>query len=118
MVRNEQRDNVQMEVDEEVEYENMQPMTEENVLREETEIEIPHQQYLETCFRRQIGLSIDKPQKMDIFTFTKKRVAKGYQQIVTTCQGMYYEMRWEHVDWGQWKNKRTTVGGDWCSASA
>ena len=74
--------------------------------------EIPHKAYLEECFRRQIGLPIDKSQRIDIFSYTDRRIAKGYQQIVTTCQGMYYEIREE--DWEHWNGKRLTIGGDWC----
>ena len=51
---------------------------------------------------------------MNIYTFTDKRIAKGYQRVVTTCQGMYYELKEEQVEWENWHGKRATVGGDWC----
>ena len=76
--------------------------------------DIPHRAFLESSFRNQIVLGIDKPQKINIYSFTNKRVAKGYRRVVTTCKGMYYEMRREQVDWAHWNNRRVTVGGDWC----
>ena len=76
--------------------------------------EVPHKSFLEECFRKQIGYAIERPQNIDIYTYTNKRVAKGYQQVVTTCQGMYYEMKKEQVNWRQFKDTRLTVGGDRC----
>ena len=101
-------------MEEEDEFEEQEPITEEKELGNENRMEIPHKTYLETCYTRQIGLPIEEPQRIDIFSFTNKRIAKGYQQIKTTCQGMYYEMRSEQVDWKQWNNRRATVVGDWC----
>ena len=74
--------------------------------------DIPYKYYLEACFRKQLGLSTENQQQVNIYSFTNKRLAKGYQRVVTTCQGMYWETRKEQIEWEQWKNRRVTVGGD------
>ena len=76
--------------------------------------EIPHRAFLEDCFQRQIGLPIHKRQTKTIYSFTDKKVAKGYTKVVTTCQGMYYEMEWEQVNWDSFKDRKITIDGDWC----
>ena len=93
-------ESLEMEVEEEEEEEQIRhkPRIEQKVIGNKNSGEIPHRSFLETCYRRQIGLAIEKPQKVDIFSYTHKRVAIGYQRIVTTCQGMYFEMREEDVE--------------------
>ena len=90
------------------------PQKRETEVRKEKKNEVPHKSFLEDCYRKQIGHSIEKPQNIDIYSYTNRRVAKGYQQVVTTCQGMYYEMTKEQVEWRQFKDTRLTIGGDRC----
>ena len=78
------------------------------------EIRRGHRKYLEECFRQQIGLPIDNWRNTNIYSFTDHRVAKGYQKVVTTCQGMYYEIKENQVDWESMGRKRLTIGGDFC----
>ena len=92
--------------------EDAQNMDEE--LRNKNRKNIPHKSYLEECFRKQKGRTTEKPQRCDIYNFTNKRIAKGYQRILTACQGMYYEISDEQIDWTHWNDKRSTVCGDWC----
>ena len=109
-----QREELEMQVEDDAEAAKQCPLIENKNRIDDKGKEIPHRAFLESCFRKQIGLGIDSPQKINIYSFTNKRVAKGYQRVVTTCQGMYYEMRREEVDWEQWNKRRVTVGGDWC----
>ena len=81
---------------------------------EQTKPEIAHREYLEGCYRRQIGLPLDKKQRINICSYTDHKVAKGYQKVVTTRQGMYYELTEEQVMWRELPKKRLTVGGDLC----
>ena len=78
------------------------------------EIRREHKNYLEDCFRKQIGLPTDRGQSISIHSFTDHRVAKGYQKVIATCQGMYYETKHNQVDWEKMGRKRLTVGGDFC----
>lgn len=82
--------------------------------RHTAEIGRGHRKYLEECFRQQIGLPTDRWQNINIYSFTDNRVAKGYQKVVTTCQGMYYEINENQVDWESVGRKRLTIGGDLC----
>ena len=80
-----------------------------------TEIpELPHRRFLEECFSRQIGLPIHKRQTKNIYSFTNMMVSKGYTKVVTTYQGMYYEMEKEQVNWGSFRDRKITIDGDWC----
>ena len=76
--------------------------------------ELPHRAFLEDCFQRQIGLPLHKRQMKTIYSFTDKKVAWGYTNVVTTCQGMYYEMEKEQVNWDSFKDRKITIDGDWC----
>ena len=51
-----------------------------------------HFKNLNECFQEQIGVSMDLPQSLNIFNFDEKLIAKGYDRVVTTWQGMF----WEH----------------------
>ena len=73
-----------------------------------------HKKYLEDCYWSHIGLPIERWQNIDIYSFTGYRVAKGYQKVVTTCQGMYYEIASKQVDWSKMGDSKLTVGGDLC----
>ena len=44
----------------------------------------PHNDYLEDCLIKQIGLPPDRPQNIGIYSFKDKKVASGYMRIVTT----------------------------------
>ena len=81
---------------------------------EQIKPEKAHREYLEGCYRRQIGLPLDKKQSINIYSYTDHKVARGYQKVVTTCQGMYYELTEEQVLWRELPKERLTVGGDLC----
>ena len=82
--------------------------------RNRSEIEKAHRKYLEDCYWSQIGLPIIRQQNINIYSFTDYIVAKGYKKVVTTCQGLYYEMERKQIDWRKMGNMRLTVGGDQC----
>ena len=71
------------------------------------------EEYLEECFRKQIGMATQRPQRINIYNFQNKKVANGYQRVVTTCQGMYFEMTKQQVEWGNLKDRGVTIGGDY-----
>ena len=48
--------------------------------------------FLTTCFQDQIGVKMDIPQSMNIFNFDEMLIAKGFDRVVVTWQGVY----WEH----------------------
>ena len=73
----------------------------------------PHEEYLEECFRNQIGMPTERPQRINIYNFKNKLVANGYQRVVTTWQGMYYEMTKQQVEWRNLKDRGVTIGGDY-----
>ena len=89
-------------------------MTTEDLYTEQVKTEIAHREYLEGCYRRQIGLPLAKKQRINIYSYTDHRVARGYQKVVTTRQGMYYELTKEQVLWKELPKERLTVGGDLC----
>ena len=90
------REQNDMELEDELEW---IPETDGNRKRKQKMNEIRHKSHLEECYRRQIGLEVDTPHRIDIFSFKNRRIAWGYQRIVTTCQGMYYEISEDQVDW-------------------
>ena len=98
----------------EVELEERQTARNERPRRkaEQVDIKIPHEEYLEECFRQQIGLPLDQPQRTNIYSYRDKMIANGYQRVFTTWQGMYYEMTEQQVVWSTFTEKTTTVGGD------
>ena len=103
-----------MDIDDQEEVARIDQETRKREFRHKSEIRRGHRKYLEECFRKQIGLPVDSWQNTNIYSFTDHRVAKGYQKVVTTCQGMYYEIKENQVDWGSVGRKRLTIGGDFC----
>ena len=89
-------------------------MDTDDLYTEQVKTRIAHREYLEGCYRRQIGLPLAKKQRINIYSYTDHRVARGYQKVVTTCQGMYYELTNEQVIWKELPKERLTVGGDLC----
>ena len=81
---------------------------------EQSKIWWEHRDYLQKSYKRQIGLPLDEKQDISIYSFTEHRVAKGYQKVVTTCQGMYYELTKEQVEWKMLPKRSLTIGGDTC----
>ena len=71
----------------------------------------PHSRYLQDCFRRQLRLPLEGPVRVDIYSYQDKRVATGYQRVITTWQGMYFELRYRDVDWGQVAPRNPTMDG-------
>ena len=90
------------------------PKPEESRYTEQAKIRKEHRKYLEKCYERQIRLPLDEKQDISIFSFTEHRVARGYQKVVTTCQGMYYELTKEQVVWRTVPMRSVTIGGDEC----
>ena len=48
--------------------------------------------FLIECFQKQIGVPMNEPLSMNIFNFDETLIAKGFNRVVTTWQGMF----WEH----------------------
>ena len=95
---------------------NKPPRRRERVPRntgEQSKRKTPHEDYLAECFRQQIRLPLEDPQKITIYSWRDKIVAHGYQRVVITWQGMYYELTEQQVEWANFQNKTTTVGGDY-----
>ena len=51
-----------------------------------------HEAFLKKCFRDEFRLSTSKAQRKDILSFQGALVATGYERVVVTFQGMYYEI--------------------------
>ena len=73
-----------------------------------------HRDYLQKNYKRDIGLPLDTKQDISIYSFTEHRIARGYQKVVTTCQGMYFELTKEQVVWNKVPKRSLTIGGDTC----
>ena len=52
----------------------------------------PNFSYLTKRFKEQIGVPMNRPMSMNIFNFDETLIAKGFDRVVTTWQGMF----WEH----------------------
>ena len=49
--------------------------------------------FLTTCFEEQIGVQMDKPQSLNIFNLDETLIAKGFDRVVVTWHGVF----WEHT---------------------
>ena len=96
----------------EIEYNEEREIEEQNNTGWQPKRKTPHYDYLEDCFIKQIGLPLDKPQNIGIYSFKDKRVASGYMRIVTTWQGMYYELMEDQVEWKNLQKRRITIERD------
>ena len=81
---------------------------------EQSKIWWEHRDYLRQCYKKHIDLPLDKKQDISIYSFTDQKVARGYQKVVTTRQGMYYELTDEQVEWNTVPRRSLTIGGDTC----
>ena len=81
---------------------------------EQSNIWWEHRDYLQKNFKRDIGLPLNTKQDISIYSFTEQRIARGYQKLVTTCQGMYFELTKEQVVWNKVPNRSLTIEGDTC----
>ena len=73
-----------------------------------------YKDYLQQSYEKHIGLPLHRKQDTSIYSYTEHRVARGYQRVVTTCQGMYYELTKEQVVWNKVPKRSVTIGGDTC----
>ena len=48
--------------------------------------------FLTNCFQEQIGVEMDEPQSLNIFNFDERLIAKGFDRVMITWQGVF----WEH----------------------
>ena len=60
--------------------------------------------YLEESVREQIGLPLRKPSKTKIFNFDNVLIANGYNDVVVTLQGLFWEI--DHDDIAFWNLSR------------
>ena len=60
--------------------------------RQMTEPKIDHFEYLKKSWNEQIELPLTKPQKRNIYSYKNALVATGYEKILVTWQGMFYEV--------------------------
>ena len=60
--------------------------------RKKREPEIDHFEYLKKCWNEQIELPLSQPQKRNIYSYKNALVATGYEKILVTWQGMFYEV--------------------------
>ena len=62
-------------------------------MAEEEPEELPKNfEYLRKCFIDQIGIDMERKQTRNIFNFDETLIAKGFERVVVTWQGMF----WEH----------------------
>ena len=52
-------------------------MDTDDLYTEQVKTRIAHREYLEGCYRRQIGLPLAKKQRINIYSYTDHRVARG-----------------------------------------
>ena len=48
--------------------------------------------FLTNCFQEQIGVEMDEPQSFNIFNSDETLIAKGFDRVMITWQGVF----WEH----------------------
>ena len=65
----EQTEEPEMQAERDVENENQTPRADNSEVKDVTGKDIPHRAYLESCFRKQIGLEIEKPKRTNIYSF-------------------------------------------------
>ena len=51
-----------------------------------------HKKFLKKCFQEKIGIPMNQARSINIFNFDETLIAKGFDRVVTTWQGMF----WEH----------------------
>ena len=103
-----------MDIDENARNPDNTLKTEESKYNKQSKIWWEHRDYLQQSYKKHIGLPLDKKQDISIYSFTDHRVARGYRKVVTTCQGMYYELTEEQVVWNKVPKRSVTIGGDTC----
>ena len=63
-----------------------------NFIDEEDPEEQPKNfKYLKKCFMDQIGIDMENKQSRSIFNFDETLIAKGFERVVVTWQGMFWE---------------------------
>ena len=67
--------------------------------------------YLNTCFQDQIGLPTDISQKMNIFNFDETLIAKGFDRVVTTYQGLFWEHSKDDICFRNLKKAQWSIDG-------
>ena len=110
----EHEEDSRMETDDNTRDPEISRQTEKRQYTEQTKIWWEHRDYLQKSYTKHIGLPLDKKQNTNIYSFTEHRVARGYQRVVTTCQGMYYELTKDQVVWSTVPKRSLTIGGDTC----
>ena len=69
-----------------------------------------HFDYLRKCWYDQIGLPLLGHQKNNIWSFKNALVATGYDRVVLTWQGMFYEVSRADIELGNLLQKQTDPG--------
>ena len=64
-----------------------------------------HFNYLRKCWEEQIALPLAGPQKRNMYSFKNALVATGYDKIVITWQGMFYEVSEDNIELGNMTRK-------------
>ena len=70
-----------------------------------------HFGYLRQCWHDQINLPLSGHQKKNIWSFKHALVATGYDRVVLTWQGMFYEVSEADIELGNLLPKQTTGAG-------
>ena len=71
-----------------------------------------HFSFLKECYSEHIGLPLQTPQRKRIYSYKNVCVAKGYERILVTWQGMFYEIRDEDIQFQNLEEKLKTSRGE------
>ena len=71
-----------------------------------------HFGYLHSCFQRDVGLPLLEPQTKNICSFANILIATGYERVVCTQQGMYYQLNENDIVFKNLRQKIKTARGE------
>ena len=87
-------------------------MNSEQPMVEEVTEELPKNfEYLKKCFMDQIGIAMDCRQARSIFNFDETLIAKGFERVVVTWQGMFWEHSHDDISFMNLKKDQFSTDG-------
>ena len=73
--------------------------TNSRLCRDGHQVWASHFQYLRECFKDQVGVSMWRREPIEISSWNNVQIARGYEKVVVTWQGLWWELTYEDVNW-------------------
>ena len=80
----------------------------------EEEFEAKNLTFLKKCFQEQIGIPMNEGQTINIFNFDETLIAKGFDKVLTTWQGMFWQHSREDICFRNLEKVEYTAEGVEC----